>query len=60
MQHHERLGLLEQVRNGIGGLVLVCIGLRVGAWLIAPVLPLLIGSFVMVLLWGGISQRHHH
>ena len=58
MQHHEP-GPLAQLRNGVGGLVLVCIGLRVGAWLIAPVLPLLIGLFVMVVLWSLLSQRHH-
>jgi len=33
---------VKYLRQGLGGLVAFCVAIRVGAWLIAPVWPLII------------------
>lgn len=35
-------GPVKYLRQGLGGLVAFCVAIRVGAWLIAPVWPLII------------------
>lgn len=48
--------LLRRVVQALGVVLLVCIGVRVAAWLIAPVLPLLGAMFVFgVIAWWLLS-----
>jgi len=46
---------VKHVKNGLGGLLAVCIIVRVGAWLLAPLIPALIILFCLVAIVTGIA-----
>jgi len=39
---------MKQVRPALGGLLAVCVVVRVGAWLIAPAWPLIVTLLVLL------------
>ena len=39
---------MTALKSGLGALVVLCVGLRVLAWLVAPVLPVVVVLFVIV------------
>jgi len=41
---------VKYLRSGLGGLVALCVVLRVAAWLIAPVLPVVVALLCVVAL----------
>jgi len=49
---------MNQLRYGVIGLLALCVTLRVAAWLIAPVLPVIGAVFVMVMAYTWLFRRH--
>lgn len=49
---------MRHLRTGLGGLVAICVTLRVAAWLVAPVLPLLVVLFAMAVIVNVMFGRH--
>jgi len=45
---------LSVLKNGLGALVVLCVGLRLMAWLVAPALPLVAVLFVLVGILGWV------
>jgi hypothetical protein len=43
---------MDRAVRAVGLVLLLCIGVRVAAWLIEPVLPLLGAMFVIILILG--------
>lgn len=52
--------MLKTVRDGVGLVLLACVGLRISAWLIEPLLPLIAAAFVVSLIgfWIFAGPRH--
>jgi hypothetical protein len=54
--------MLQRVVQGLGLVLLVCLGVRVAAWLIAPILPALgvLVALAAIGYWllGGAHARH--
>jgi hypothetical protein len=42
---------VKRLQDGLGVLIALCIVVRVGAWLVQPAIPLLIGLFVLTALF---------
>lgn len=41
---------MKHLRYGLGGLLALCIVLRIGAWLVGPVLPLVAVLFGVIMI----------
>ena len=50
--------LLSVLKSGFGGLVVLCVALRLMAWLVAPALPLIGVLFVLVGVLGWVLFPH--
>ena len=50
---------MKYLQHGLGGLLAICLVIRVAAWLLSPALPLIIVLFVLVAIlarligWGS-------
>ena len=49
----------SSIKGGLLGLIMLCVGLRVLAWVVRPALPVLVVLFVLVslLLWAILPRR---
>lgn len=46
--------MTHRILSALGVVLAVCVGVRVAAWFIAPLIPALAGLFVVVLILGWI------
>ncbi len=49
---------MNKLVQSLGMVLLVCVGVRVGAWLVEPVLPLLGGLVVFALIVAWMLSKH--
>jgi hypothetical protein len=50
-------GIGRQATSAIGVVLAICLGVRVGAWLIGPLLPILIGIAIVYAVLFGLFRR---
>jgi Mg/Co/Ni transporter MgtE len=50
-------GIGRQATSAIGVVLAVCLGVRVAAWLIGPLLPILIGISIVYAVMFGLFRR---